>query len=146
MKQTLYIPIRLPSLNEIIAMRERDEAFRRAMRGRAKRVPCPDGYTIAKKRLTEQIGNLARAELVPVAAARISSLWILTDRRTDPCNIVAGGRKFVLDGIVVGGILGGDGWRYILPPFIDHWERGPEAGVYVTLLSGSDATPGCGLV
>ena len=32
------------------------------------------------------------------------------DKRTDPDNIAAGGRKVILDGLVEGGILPDDGW------------------------------------
>ena len=42
----------------------------------------------------------------------VAFTWFRKDERTDPDNI-AFATKFILDGFVKGGLLEGDGWKYI---------------------------------
>lgn len=39
-------------------------------------------------------------------------LWYRSSRRSDPDNIAAG-QKFILDGLVKGGVLKNDGWKQV---------------------------------
>lgn len=44
---------------------------------------------------------------------RIDFLWCEADQRRDKDNVVAA-RKFVLDGLVMAGVLKDDGWDYVV--------------------------------
>ncbi len=98
---TLWIPGLLPGLNELF-----DAAKSGHGRGNA--------YSRLKKKWTNDIALLAKAKrtryLEPV---HINFEWREPNRRRDPDNFVAGGRKLVLDGLVRSGMLNGDGWAHI---------------------------------
>jgi hypothetical protein len=109
MMQKLVIKGRFPSLNEIIAS--------------AKSHPMV--YAKEKKKLTTSVALLAKVQkLVPVlGSVQVDFYWYEPNRRRDPDNIQVG-MKFVLDGLVLGGILPTDGWgtikglssRFLLDP------------------------------
>ena len=97
-RQKLIIPCELPALNEVIDKSKRHWAE----------------YAKQKKQWTRFIALLARLELQPVEKqVSLSITWVCKDKRKDPDNIVAGGRKIILDGLVSAGILRGDGWKQI---------------------------------
>ncbi len=59
--------------------------------------------------------------------------WYERNRRRDPDNVAAGGRKLVLDGLVSAGVLEGDGWHHIRS-WEDQWFVNPEKpGVFVSM-------------
>ena len=91
-------PGRLPGLNEIIAA---------AKRGKGKYQP----YAIMKDRYTSEIGWLAK-KLPAYNRVDITITWYEPDRRRDPDNITAG-QKFILDGLVAGGVIKDDSQRYV---------------------------------
>lgn len=121
--QTLVIPGHLPGLNEIIA----------AAKGAGGR-----GFLYAKlkRQWSETIWALARsARLTPVVRARFTFRWIEKDRRRDPDNVAAGGRKLIFDGLVKAGTMPGDGWAHIAG-WSDSFEVDPHRhGVRVTIES-----------
>lgn len=100
----LFIGGPLPGMNELI---ESAKAGGRGM-----------GYAKLKKVWTENVWALAKvAQLKPIVGrAKLHFHWIERDKRRDPDNIAAGGRKLILDGLVMAGVLEGDGWR-----FVDTW-------------------------
>lgn len=121
MIQKLWLPIVFPSLNELI-----DAA--KGYNGRGKE------YSSVKDTLTNQVALLTRvAHLQPVTCAKLSFRWVMRDRKIDPDNYVAAGRKVVLDGLVVAKILPGDGWKHLTPGWSDTWEVGSKPGVEVTI-------------
>jgi len=73
------------------------------------------GYSKMKKAWTDTVWALAKsARLEPIAGrVMLHFEWIEKDKRRDPDNIAAGGRKLILDGLVKAGVLKGDGWRYV---------------------------------
>ncbi len=94
----IEIPGRLPSLNDII------EA---AKKGKGKYQP----YAIMKERYTSEIGWLAK-KLPAYERVDITITWHEPNRRRDPDNVV-GGTKFVMDGLVAGGVIKDDSQRYV---------------------------------
>jgi hypothetical protein len=112
----------LPGLNEMIA----------AAKGSGGRGA---GYARLKRDWTEAVWAEAKRQRVPAFPRRVvlEFTWHEQDRRRDPDNVAAGGRKLVLDGLVLAGVLKGDGWRYI-QAWTDRFDVRPErAGVAVQL-------------
>ncbi len=64
---------------------------------------------------------VCRHKLVPVERSPFLLAFHIVGRdcRADSDNIVAGTRKFVLDGLIEAGIIRNDGWDEIELPFID---------------------------
>lgn len=118
--QHLWVPGRLPGLNEVIAA-----AKGRGGKGHA--------YAAMKRTVGEMIWAYAKsARLQPVKRARLEFRWIEKDRRRDPDNVSSAGRKFVLDALVTAGVLPGDGWAAIAG-WSDSFEVGTRHGVEVTI-------------
>lgn len=129
----LWVPGPLPGMNELIA----------AAKGSGGRGAA---YARIKDEWTTTVWAYAKAARLPKFPGRVvlSFRWLERDRRRDPDNVAAGGRKLVLDGLVTAGVLRGDGWR-----FVQSWRdsfdvytsvplaRGP--GVEVTLESYAGA-------
>jgi hypothetical protein len=119
-RQRLWIPGRLPGLNEII-----DAAKGAAGRGFR--------YAKMKRELGEMVWAHAKAaRLRPVTRARLTFRWVEKDRRRDPDNVSSAGRKFILDGLVKAGVLPGDGWAAIAG-WSDTFEVGERHGVEVLI-------------
>lgn len=98
---TLTIPGRLPGLNEII-----DAA---KLRGRNYKE-----YATMKDRNTQMVAWLAKkAGLPKYEKAYLIITWYEPNRKRDPDNIM-GGQKFILDGLVLAGIIPNDSQKYIL--------------------------------
>lgn len=122
--QSMWIDEPMPGLNEILAAAKSGHG-----RGNA--------YARLKKDWTERVWALAKsARLKPmVTPVRISFLWVEKDRRRDPDNVAAGGRKLILDGLVKAGVLSDDGSHEIrswVDTFAVHKEN---PGVRVELVS-----------
>jgi hypothetical protein len=124
MTAQLWIAGPLPGLNELIAAAK--GAGGRGMR-----------YAKLKKAWTDTVWALARQARVPAFPGRVSLRfeWLERDRRRDPDNVAAGGRKLILDGLVAAGVLKGDGWR-----FVDVWSDSFGMAAAKPL---HDGTPGC---
>ncbi len=107
--QRLFIEGPLPGLNKFIASAKENGA-RRGRKGRRY-----NAYAAIKKYWTEVIDLLCKAQGIrPVRGlASFRFVWYEKDRRRDPDNLAAGGRKLVLDGLVKAGVLQGDGWRHV---------------------------------
>jgi hypothetical protein len=118
---TLWVPGPLPGLNELIA----------AAKGHGGR-----GYAYAKlkRSWTDTVILLARsARLKPVERVKLHFLWCERNRKRDPDNVAAGGRKLVLDGLVAAGVLPGDGWANIVS-WSDSFAVGEKPGVSVLIV------------
>lgn len=129
----LWVPGPLPGLNELLA----------AAKGSGGRGM---GYARLKRQWTETVWALALAARIdkPGPFERpvlITFDWIERDKRRDPDNVAAGGRKLVLDGLVKAGVLAGDGWKHVRS-WNDRWQtvnevvgcgKGPGVGVTIQL-------------
>lgn len=119
---TLFVPGPLPGLNELIA----------AAKGRGGR---GFAYAKLKRSWTDTVILLARAaKLQPVQRVRLSFRWQERNRRRDPDNVAAGGRKLILDGLVKAGVLPGDGWECVAG-WDDEFTVAARPGVLVTLVA-----------
>ena len=86
-----------------------------------------------KKMDTETVAWIAKSTLKPVD--RITSIDItfrVADKRTDKDNLIFS-TKFILDGLVVAGIIKGDGWKYTPDNWHYHFEVSPRHEIEVKL-------------
>ena len=102
MTASLWIPGPLPGLNDLI----------KAAKGAG---GTGRGYSRLKRQWTQTVWALAKRQRLPMLiGARLVFEWREKGRRRDPDNIAAGGRKLILDGLVLAKVLPGDGWAHVL--------------------------------
>ena len=91
-------------------------------------------YSALKKKVTNDIALQARAQHRGPVFDRYTMrfVWTVKDRRRDPDNIIAA-KKFILDGMVVGGALAGDKWSNLVAIEGESWAVGDRPGVHVTV-------------
>lgn len=94
----LVIPGKLPGTNEIIDA---------AKGGRGRYQP----YAQMKEEYTNLVAFLAK-QLPHCEKATLKITWYEPNRKRDPDNIM-GGQKFILDGLVLAGIIPNDSQKYI---------------------------------
>ncbi len=104
----LIIPGELPSLNEII--------------GKSK--SHWGKYHKTKKEETNKVAWLAKS-LPPVERVELDITYYCINRRKDPDNIAAGGKKIILDGLVKAGVIANDGWKQVAG-WRESWEVDKE--------------------
>lgn len=96
MTQRFFIHGPLPGLNELI---------------RAKGNTKYPAYNKLKREWMKTIQwELVAGKILPVSKAFFRFTWHEASRRRDLDNITAGGRKLILDALVLSGILEDDGW------------------------------------
>lgn len=101
MTYKIVIPGELPDLNTIIA---------ESKRGRGKWQP----YNEIKQEYTNIVAWIAKSEIKKqLKKIDLTITWICPNRRKDKDNIMAGGLKMILDGLVVAGVVKNDGWSEI---------------------------------
>ena len=94
----LIIPGRLPGLNDMT------DAARRNRYESAK----------MKKKYTELVAWCAKAAKLPrMEKIDLAITWYEPNKRRDKDNIMAGGLKMILDGLVVACVIKNDGWSEI---------------------------------
>ena len=125
-----YIPKRLPGLNEIIKWSKQPIPW--LSKGK-KRVYQ---YTIEKQQVEDyiitHIYEQRGTKSIKFTHCRIHFKWIEENKRRDPSNVCAGGRKFILDALVKFGILTNDNW--LVSEFTDEFiVNKRQAGVKVTI-------------
>jgi len=99
MTQRFFIHGPLPGLNELI---------------RAKGNTRYQAYNKLKRAWMKTIQwELMAGKITPVSTAYFRFVWYERDRRRDLDNIAAGGRKLILDALVLNGILANDGWKEV---------------------------------
>lgn len=117
---TLWIPGQLPGMNDLIAAAK-------GFGGKGY------GYSKLKRQWNDTVCLLAKAARLPlVARARFAFRWLEKDRRRDPDNVAAGGRKLILDGLVSAGVLANDGWAQVAG-WTDSFDLAGAPGVEVTI-------------
>lgn len=94
MEVNYTIPGKLPTLNDIIRGTKHHWAV----------------YANQKKEMTAYCAVMAPQ--VKFNQIQLTCTWFRQDRRTDPDNI-AFGVKFILDGLVMAGVLKNDGWKQV---------------------------------
>jgi hypothetical protein len=101
----LVIPGKFPTLNEYI-QKERSNKFMGAK---------------MKREATNLVTLIAQSKRpkTPYKRVSVQFLWFVKNSRKDPDNI-AFAKKFILDGLVNGGVLENDAWVNIVG-FTDFW-------------------------
>lgn len=103
--QTIFFPWAFPGMNEIIAELNK--------RGRGNsRAP----YNRMKRHWTDAVHmKILSCRLHAYRSGRVffTFKWFEPNRRRDPDNVAAGGRKFILDGLVQAAIIQNDGWKHV---------------------------------
>jgi hypothetical protein len=133
MTQSFYLIGRLPGLNELLeANRYRGRAANRTRRRW-------NGYAQIKKQHGDTIyWQLLKGAIQPMRQVHIDFVWVEPDRRRDPDNVTAGGRKIILDALVKAGVLVDDSSVYV-KGWTDTFEQNKrEPGVRVVLNDLSD--------
>lgn len=95
---TIEIPGRMPGMNEIV---------KAAKKGKSRYQP----YSQMKTQYTELVAWYAK-KLPAYGKADIEIVWYEPNRRRDIDNISCGA-KFILDGLVMGGVIKDDSQRYV---------------------------------
>jgi len=99
------VPLTLPGLNEIIAAS--GSHYTRGKKRYSK-------YAALKKQYENLIiSAIQLAKIKPVKRAYFIYNWIEENRKRDPSNISAGGRKLIEDALVSCNILHNDGWACV---------------------------------
>lgn len=88
------------------------------MRSARSRREWGESYNALKRRWTNTVALLAMAQRLPreVSAAGpvdFAFAWHEPDRKRDPDNVSAAGRKLILDGLVTAGVLVKDGAAHV---------------------------------
>ena len=124
-----YIPKRLPGLNEIIKWSKTPIPW--LSKGKRKVFE----YTLKKNEYEEYISRWilkAGGFGLRFEKAKIDFVWFEENRRRDPSNVCAGGRKFILDALVTCGTLVNDNW--LISEFTDKFlVDKKQVGVEVTI-------------
>lgn len=114
--QEFYVPGPLPGLNDLVAWAKRPG-------GKVGRSGRQWSAYAEQKRDWEEgiVVAILNAKIIPSPGlVFIRYVWFEPNRRRDPSNIAAGGRKLIEDALVRIGILRNDGWRSITG-FSDHF-------------------------
>jgi hypothetical protein len=129
-QQKLTIPGILPGLNELIAAAK--ETW-----GRNKHGQRVDAYSSLKKRWTVELGIFIRAcrlqKMTPPVWFEFQ--WVERNKRRDPDNVAAGGRKLILDALQAFGVIENDGWGTVTFGWSDKFLVDPkDPGVRVIMV------------
>jgi hypothetical protein len=102
--QSFFVPVRLPGLNDIILAK--GQYYRKGKKRFEK-------YQAMKREYEGLIiSAIQLAKIKPVKRAYFQFTWIEDNKMRDPDNVAAA-RKFILDALVVAGVLSGDGWKQV---------------------------------
>lgn len=98
--ESFFLPGRLPGLNEVLAGGRKHGRY---------------SYNNTKQLYTSTIAQIATASMQPWPnGAHVALTFYEPNKRRDPDNFTAVAAKFILDGLVQGGILADDGWDEVL--------------------------------
>jgi hypothetical protein len=121
--QQFFVPGKLPSLNDLIA----------AAKGAGGRGIV---YAKLKAQWTSDIAfHIKAARIRPVEGrAYLRFIWREGNQKRDPDNVAAGGRKLILDALVVAKVLKDDAWEFVAG-WNDAWVLDARPGVEVALFT-----------
>ncbi len=91
-----------------------------------------------KKKWTQHCAHVFAGTGAHFDRIKVCFTWIAKDRRMDPDNVSCGGKKFIMDGLVMAGIIKNDGWKNV-SGFTDHFhvdKRNPGVIVNITSEEG----------
>ena len=97
----IVIPGELPDFNLIIE---------ESKKGNRRYQP----YNEIKQHHTERVAWIIKSKIKkPLPKVDVEIEWICKDKRKDKDNVSGGGIKFILDGLVMAGVIKNDGWKEI---------------------------------
>lgn len=112
MTQNLWLPIKFPSLNDMIDVAKTDGRWNFKFRQMARK--GIKSYAAMKNELTSQVAFFAqRAKLKPVKKADFEYLFYEEDRRRDKSNVASVALKCIEDGLIAAKVLSNDGWKQV---------------------------------
>lgn len=117
----LFIPGPLPTLNTMIAAMNANRHKGNAL----------------KKQWTEVVAWEAKRQKIAPATKSVTLhfTWHEKHNRRDKDNIAAA-KKYVLDGLVLAGVLADDGWKHV-EGFTDRFTVSTTPGVLVEIMEGN---------
>lgn len=118
--QTFIIPGTLPGLNEML------NAAKTKLRSRSRSIKTARGtkYELLKREAGKAVFVAIReGRIAPMMWTTITIHWYEPNKKRDPDGFCSAGRKVIHDALVETGVLANDGWRYVKPPFTDHWSH-----------------------
>ena len=120
---TIIIPGELPDLNQIISASKDHWG----------------SYSSLKKANTQIVAYCTKqATKRKYKKIDLDITWYCKDKRKDKDNIMAGGLKMILDGLVVAGVIQNDGWAHI-GSINNHFEvdkNNPRVEIKITEVAG----------
>ncbi len=120
---TIIIPGELPDLNQIIAESKNHWG----------------SYSSLKKANTQLVAFCTKqATKRKYKKIDLDITWYCKNKRKDKDNIMAGGLKMILDGLVVAGVIQNDGWAHI-GSINNHFEvdkNNPRVEIKITEVAG----------
>ena len=120
---TIIIPGELPDLNQIIAESKSHWG----------------NYSSLKKANTQLVAFcIKQATKRKYKKIDLDITWYCKNKRKDKDNIMAGGLKMILDGLVVAGVIQNDGWAHI-GSINNHFEvdkNNPRVEIKITEVAG----------
>lgn len=133
----LWLPVRLPGLNELLDARAQVFGSKHSPHPgcslSTSGTRLPNAYSKLKKKLTRDIGMLAkRAEVKPVGSGYWTYILVEPSRRRDPSNVISGAVKLVEDALQEAKLLANDGWGQVLG-IQSYWFVGKRPGVVVVV-------------
>ena len=118
-REQIWIPGRMPGLNDIIAWRA---------------CKYKGEYSEHKRKWQGLIRVIAQRTLKPwPEGAHFEYELVEPNKKRDPSNACAGAQKFIEDALVEAGILPNDGWRHVLSVRHSWTVHETAYGVRVTL-------------
>jgi len=121
-KTAFFVPMLLPGMNDIVA-------YSKIRKGNW------SAYADLKAKIERDLCLFIREQRIGkfIVPIWLRFVWYEKNRRRDPDNICAGGRKFILDSLVTEGVIKNDGWKQIAG-WRDSFEVSPQKpGVYVSI-------------
>lgn len=125
----LWIPGRLPGLNEIIL-------------ASSKRSGKYSPYAKLKEQWGGTIALLAHAQNFPRLVGRHDFYYefLEPNMRRDPSNFIAGGVKIIEDALQLAGLLDGDGWKNVASIRVTHRAKKEGFGIMLRVFSTWELT------
>lgn len=130
----LFIPGKIPSLNELLDQRMRTAASARgSIKLRGQKSGIFNGYSVIKKEWTMRVKQ-AMPDGMPVAPTpgHFSYLVVEQTKRRDPSNFCSSALKLIEDGLFEVQVIPNDGWKDVQSISL-HWKTGEVPGIVVSI-------------
>ncbi len=135
-----WIPGKVPSLNELLDAKSKNQPILRSIIMRQKPVKGKGAanryslYNEIKQDWKQRTIYALGTPFVRVQSCYFGYLVVEENMKRDPSNVCSAAIKFIEDGLVEAGVIPNDGWEQVLGIRV-HWvlRRGVEPGVFVVM-------------